>query len=67
MAGSSRTYNILDLTPKGRNEKSNLTDWVRLHDRYEETGLPNSTDRYHAGRRKIAFTPGQPGLRPALF
>jgi predicted dithiol-disulfide oxidoreductase (DUF899 family) len=32
------TYNILDLTPKGRNETGpnhNLTDWVRLHDRYE--------------------------------
>jgi predicted dithiol-disulfide oxidoreductase (DUF899 family) len=29
------TYALLDMTPKGRNEKSNLTDWVRLHDRYE--------------------------------
>jgi predicted dithiol-disulfide oxidoreductase (DUF899 family) len=32
-------YTILDLTPKGRNEagpRGNLTDWVRLHDRYEE-------------------------------
>jgi predicted dithiol-disulfide oxidoreductase (DUF899 family) len=35
------TYNILDLTPKGRNETGpnhNLTDWVRLHDRYDEVG-----------------------------
>ena len=34
------TYSILDLTPKGRNETGpnhNLTDWVRLHDRYNET------------------------------
>jgi predicted dithiol-disulfide oxidoreductase (DUF899 family) len=34
------TYSILDLTPKGRNETGpnhNLTDWVRLHDRYDET------------------------------
>jgi predicted dithiol-disulfide oxidoreductase (DUF899 family) len=33
------TYTILDLTPKGRNEtgpRGNLTDWVRLHDRYDE-------------------------------
>jgi predicted dithiol-disulfide oxidoreductase (DUF899 family) len=33
-------YNILDLTPKGRNEtgpNGNLTDWVRLHDQYDET------------------------------
>jgi predicted dithiol-disulfide oxidoreductase (DUF899 family) len=33
------TYNILDLTPKGRNETGpnhNLTDWVRLHDKYDE-------------------------------
>jgi predicted dithiol-disulfide oxidoreductase (DUF899 family) len=32
------TYNVLDLTPKGRNETGpnhNLTDWVRLHDRYD--------------------------------
>jgi predicted dithiol-disulfide oxidoreductase (DUF899 family) len=28
-------HNYLDLTPKGRNEKSTM-DWVRLHDRYEE-------------------------------
>jgi predicted dithiol-disulfide oxidoreductase (DUF899 family) len=35
MAG---TYSILDLTPIGRNETGpnhNLTDWVRLHDRYD--------------------------------
>jgi predicted dithiol-disulfide oxidoreductase (DUF899 family) len=33
------TYAILDMTPKGRNEtgpRGNLTDWVRLHDRYDE-------------------------------
>jgi predicted dithiol-disulfide oxidoreductase (DUF899 family) len=29
------TYALLDMTPKGRNEKNNLTDWVKLHDRYE--------------------------------
>ncbi len=32
------TYSILDLTPIGRNETGpnhNLTDWVRLHDRYD--------------------------------
>jgi predicted dithiol-disulfide oxidoreductase (DUF899 family) len=28
------TYALLDMTPKGRNEKSNLSDWVKLHDRY---------------------------------
>ena len=32
------TYALLDMTPKGRNEKSNLTDWVKLHDRYEAGG-----------------------------
>jgi predicted dithiol-disulfide oxidoreductase (DUF899 family) len=33
------TYTILDLTPKGRDEsgpRGNLTDWVRLHDRYDD-------------------------------
>lgn len=32
------TYNILDMTPKGRNEKDgegNLTDWVKHHDKYQ--------------------------------
>ena len=32
-------YQILDLTPNGRNEPGpghNLTDWVRLHDRYDD-------------------------------
>jgi len=32
-------YNILDLTPKGRNETGpnhNLTDWVLLHDRHDD-------------------------------
>jgi len=34
------TYNMLDLTPKGRDEHNpNYTmDWVRHHDRYEPTG-----------------------------
>jgi len=29
------TYALLDMTPNGRNEKSNLGDWVKLHDRYD--------------------------------
>jgi predicted dithiol-disulfide oxidoreductase (DUF899 family) len=29
------TYALLDMTPNGRNEKSNLSDWVRLHDQYD--------------------------------
>jgi predicted dithiol-disulfide oxidoreductase (DUF899 family) len=33
-------YALLDMTPKGRNEKSNLTDWVRLHDEYEAGAVP---------------------------
>lgn len=28
------TYAMLDLMPKGRNEKEGM-DWVRRHDRYE--------------------------------
>ena len=32
------TYALLDMTLKGRNEKSNLPDWVKLHDRYEAGG-----------------------------
>jgi predicted dithiol-disulfide oxidoreductase (DUF899 family) len=29
------TYALLDTTPKGRNERSNLAEWVRHHDKYE--------------------------------
>jgi len=32
---------LLDLTPKGRNEKGTM-DWVRLHDRYETSGESTS-------------------------
>jgi predicted dithiol-disulfide oxidoreductase (DUF899 family) len=38
------TYMLLDLTPKGRNENGpnyNMTDWVRHHDRYDDTGTVN--------------------------
>jgi len=30
------TYNLLDLTPKGRDEEHNMMDWLRHHDRYDE-------------------------------
>jgi predicted dithiol-disulfide oxidoreductase (DUF899 family) len=34
------SYAFLDITPKGRDEaiNGNLTDWVRLHDRYDTAG-----------------------------
>lgn len=35
------TYNYLDLTPKGRNEKD-IMDWMRLHDEYEDV---NASDK----------------------
>jgi predicted dithiol-disulfide oxidoreductase (DUF899 family) len=35
-------YNILDLTPKGRNETSNLGDWVKRHDEYESARSASS-------------------------
>ena len=47
------TYNLLDLTPKGRNETGpnhNLTDWVRHHDRYDDGGLVDATGRYRPER-----------------
>ena len=33
------SYAVLDITPKGRNEtiNGNLTDWVRHHDRYQDS------------------------------
>lgn len=44
-------YMYLDITPKGRNEHGpnyNLTDWVRLHDRYDSGGYVDATGRYRA-------------------
>ncbi len=32
------THNLLDLTPKGRNERGTM-DWVRLHDQYESAAV----------------------------
>jgi predicted dithiol-disulfide oxidoreductase (DUF899 family) len=45
------TYNVLDLTPKGRNETGpnyDLTDWVRHHDRYGAAGFVDWTGRYQS-------------------
>jgi predicted dithiol-disulfide oxidoreductase (DUF899 family) len=30
------TYAMLEFTPKGRNEKQNMGEWMRHHDRYED-------------------------------
>jgi predicted dithiol-disulfide oxidoreductase (DUF899 family) len=46
-----RTYIVLDLTPKGRNETGpnrDLTDWVRHHDKYDDGGFVDATGRYVA-------------------
>ncbi len=43
------TYVLLDMTPKGRNERGpnfDLTDWVRHHDRYGAEGHVDSTGRF---------------------
>jgi predicted dithiol-disulfide oxidoreductase (DUF899 family) len=39
------TYNLLDLTPKGRDERDvgHKMEWVRHHDRYEPVLCPNAT------------------------
>jgi len=47
-------YMFLDMTPKGRNEHGpnyNLTDWVRLHDRYETDGHVNGQGRWVAAEK----------------
>ena len=40
------SYAFLDITPKGRNEaiNGNLTDWVRHHDRYDDTSAGSHID-----------------------
>jgi len=43
------TYRLLDIVPKGRDETGpnrNLTDWVRHHDRYGDTGKVAPTGRW---------------------
>lgn len=42
------TYMILDLTPKGRNEDVDLTDWVRPRTMYGKGGMVERNGRYHA-------------------
>jgi predicted dithiol-disulfide oxidoreductase (DUF899 family) len=44
-------YRLLDIVPKGRDETGpnhNLTDWVRHHDRYGDSGYVDPTGRYRA-------------------
>jgi len=43
-------YGLLDATPEGRNEtdRGNLSDWVRLHDRYDTAGHVDPGGRWHA-------------------
>ena len=36
------TYNLLDLTPKGRDEPNGGMAWVRHHDRYEPAPVVNA-------------------------
>jgi len=48
------TYHLLDLTPKGRNEtgpRHNLTDWVRHHDRYDESSATGGCCEAETARR----------------
>ncbi|WP_368904377.1 DUF899 domain-containing protein [Taklimakanibacter lacteus] len=48
------SYMFLDMTPKGRNEHGpnfNLTDWVRLHDRYDHDGHVNRLGRFVPGSK----------------
>lgn len=42
------TYVMLDMTPKGRNETGNLTEWVRPHDRYDTNGYVDATGQFIA-------------------
>jgi predicted dithiol-disulfide oxidoreductase (DUF899 family) len=44
------TYNFLDLTPLGRQEKglADTMEWVRHHDRYESTPIAKAAASAHA-------------------
>lgn len=45
-------YSLLDMTPKGRQEsiRGNLTDWVRLHDRYDAGGYVDTGGHWHPAK-----------------
>lgn len=45
------TYVMLDMTPKGRNETVNLTEWVRPHDRYDTNGFVDPTGQFIATQK----------------
>jgi len=42
------TYNMLDLTPKGRDEPGAGMEWVRHHDRYEPQPAATAGSACHA-------------------
>jgi predicted dithiol-disulfide oxidoreductase (DUF899 family) len=51
--GGIGAYNMLDMTPKGRNENGpyyNLMDWVKRSDEYETTASPDACC-HHEGRQ----------------
>ena len=52
------SYNLIDLTPKGREENGptfTLGDWVRHHDRYQAFGAVDPTGRYRDLSSKVSF------------
>ncbi len=51
------TYVILDMMPKGRNEKGDLTDWVRPRTMYGQGGTVEPNGRYHPTERCCATQP----------
>jgi predicted dithiol-disulfide oxidoreductase (DUF899 family) len=53
------TYALLELTPKGRNEVHNLMDWVRHHDRYEDSGSGHDAAPGEAGSCCAEMSRGQ--------
>lgn len=36
------TYAMLEFTPKGRNEENDMREWMRHHDRYEDSPQPHA-------------------------
>ena len=59
------TYHLLDLTPKGRNETRDMTDWVRHHDRYNAGGFVQPSGRYQAAEKSDSCCDGKSFIKDA--
>src|SRR5207237_5198754 len=59
------TYNMLDLTAKGRNEDGGPQAWVRYHDQYDESGRKSVPSGVRSDRADLP-SPTPPTADPSV-